>query len=63
MIKTDASGHYTFPGLANGNYTVTPSNPPLLFLTFVPASRSVQLSGVAVSGQNFAGHNQLPLHP
>lgn len=38
----DASGNYSFPGLANGSYTVTASGTSL---TFSPASTPVTLSG------------------
>jgi hypothetical protein len=48
--STDASGNYSFSGLANGAYTVTPS---LSHYVFTPASRSVTVSGANVTGQNF----------
>jgi len=48
---TNASGVYTL-NLANGSYTLTPS---LSGYTFSPTSRSVTVSGAAVSGQNFTG--------
>ncbi len=47
---TEASGHYVFAGLADGNYSVTPS---LTGFTFDPASRAVSMSGADVSGQDF----------
>jgi len=47
---TDASGSYSFSGLANGNYTVTPSQ---LYYTFTPASTAVAVSGANISGTNF----------
>jgi len=47
---TDVSGHYSFSGLANGSYTLTPS---LTGFTFNPADRSVTLSGADVVGQDF----------
>jgi hypothetical protein len=40
---TDSSGIYSFTGLSNGSYTVTPS---LSEYTFTPANRSVTISGV-----------------
>jgi uncharacterized surface anchored protein len=49
---TNASGNYTFAGLANGSYTVTPS---LAGYTFNPVSRNVAVSGANVTGQNFTG--------
>lgn len=48
---TDASGAYSVVGLANGTYTVTPSNSGY---TFSPASASVALNGANVTGVNFA---------
>jgi hypothetical protein len=48
---TDTSGNYTFAGLVNGSYTVTPSKTGY---TFTPASKSVTISSANVTGQNFA---------
>lgn len=47
---TNASGNYTFPGLVNGNYTVTPS---LFGYTFSPTSAGANVSGANISGTNF----------
>jgi hypothetical protein len=48
---TDAGGRYSFSGLANGTYVVTPSKDGF---TFAPANRSVTVSGADVGGQDFA---------
>ncbi len=47
---TNASGEYTFVGLAKGNYTVTPSRTGY---TFNPAVQSVQVTANDVSQVNF----------
>ena len=47
---TDSSGNYTFSGLANGTYTVTPSNSGD---TFTPANQSVAINGANQTGVNF----------
>jgi hypothetical protein len=47
---TDAGGNYSFTGLANGNYAVTPG---LTGFTFSPASRALTINGGDVAGQNF----------
>ncbi|HPR63624.1 MAG TPA: pre-peptidase C-terminal domain-containing protein [Thermoanaerobaculia bacterium] len=47
---TDTSGNYSFSGLSNGSYTVTPSRSGY---TFSPTSRSVTISGANQTGQNF----------
>jgi cytochrome c peroxidase len=47
---TNALGNYIFTGLADGSYTVTPSQPGF---TFTPPSRAVTISGASVVGQNF----------
>ncbi|MGA9751599.1 MAG: carboxypeptidase regulatory-like domain-containing protein, partial [Acidobacteriota bacterium] len=47
---TDTSGNYTFSGLANGSYTVTPSKSGY---TFSPASIAVTISGANQTGKNF----------
>lgn len=47
---TGSSGSYSFTGLANGSYSVTPS---LSGYAFTPASAAVALSGANASGQNF----------
>ncbi|MDO8445551.1 MAG: carboxypeptidase-like regulatory domain-containing protein [Deltaproteobacteria bacterium] len=49
---TDSSGNYTFSGLADGSYTVTPS---MTDYTFDPSSTAVTVSGANVTGQNFVG--------
>ena len=46
----DASGNYTFNGLSNGSYTITPSK---LGYTFTPASQPATVSGANVTGVNF----------
>lgn len=48
---TDGSGNYSFSGLMNGNYTVTPS---LSGYTFTPTSRAVAVNVANESGINFA---------
>lgn len=47
---TDASGAYTFTGLANGTYSVTPSSTGA---TFAPANTSVTINGANQTGVNF----------
>ena len=49
--STNASGNYSFTGLAAGNYTVTPS---LSGYTFSPTSSAVTINGANVTGQNFS---------
>jgi predicted phage tail protein len=46
----DTSGNYSFTGLANGSYSVTPS---MTGYTFTPASRSVTVDGADVTAINF----------
>jgi hypothetical protein len=48
---TDASGNYSFSGLQNGSYTVTPTKAGF---TFSPANVAVTVSGANVAGINFA---------
>ncbi|MFV2081561.1 MAG: hypothetical protein ACC669_06820, partial [bacterium] len=48
---TDASGNYSFAGLLNGNYTVTPS---VSGQTLSPVSLSPTISGAASTGNDFA---------
>lgn len=47
---TDASGNYSFPGLPNGTYTVTPNKSGL---TLTPASLSETVNGASKGGVNF----------
>src|ERR1700738_4724170 len=46
----NSSGNYTFSGLANGTYAVTPSRTGY---TFSPVAQSVTLNGANVTGLNF----------
>lgn len=48
---TDANGIYTFTGLANGSYTVTPSK---LGYVFSPVSTAVNVNSANVTGKNTA---------
>jgi M6 family metalloprotease-like protein len=47
---TDYSGNYSFTGLTDGTYSVTPSKSGY---TFTPTSKSVTISGANKTGQNF----------
>jgi len=47
---TDASGHYSFSGLANGSYTITPSKTGY---TFNPTTISVTVNNADMTGQSF----------
>jgi hypothetical protein len=47
---TDGSGSYSFSGLANGAYTITPLE---LGYTFDPVNRAVNVGGANVTGMNF----------
>ena len=49
-VTADGSGNYSFPNLANGNYTVTPSKAGF---TIAPPNAAVTVSGANVSGINF----------
>lgn len=49
---TFGSGAYSFSGLGNGSYTITPSKTGY---TFTPANLAVTISGSNVTGQDFAG--------
>ena len=49
-VTTDSSGNYSFSGLANGTYTVTPSKSGY---TFSPANYSVTISSANATGKNF----------
>jgi streptogramin lyase len=49
---TDTSGNYSFAGLANATYTVTPS---LTGNTFSPTSITVTVNNGDITGQNFTG--------
>lgn len=50
---TDASGNYSFTGLSNGTYIVTPS---MTGYTFNPINLAITISGANSSSVNFAGN-------
>ncbi len=54
-VNADTSGNYSFGGLANGSYTVTPSKAGF---TFSPVSQPANVSAANVSGINFTGTAQ-----
>jgi hypothetical protein len=47
---TDSAGNYTFSGLKNGSYTVTPSQPGS---SFTPSSAPVSVNGASMASVNF----------
>jgi Domain of unknown function (DUF1929)/Bacterial Ig domain/Carboxypeptidase regulatory-like domain/Kelch motif len=49
-LTADSSGNYSFAGLANGAYTVTPSKPGY---SFTPASQTVTVNGSNATAVNF----------
>lgn len=51
----DGSGNYSFTGLTNGTYVVTPSHSGY---TFNPSSLTVAISGANATGVNFAVSQQ-----
>ena len=51
----NSSGVFTFTGVANGTYAVTPSNAGF---TFAPGSANTSVNGANVTGVNFAGTAQ-----
>ncbi|MDI6742560.1 MAG: carboxypeptidase regulatory-like domain-containing protein [Smithella sp.] len=53
--KTDKDGKYSFTGLANGNYRVTPKFESYFF---TPASVNITINGANVADVNFYGENQ-----
>jgi hypothetical protein len=50
VVITDNNGNYSLLGLADGEYTVTPSKPGF---KFEPAFRKVTVNGASVAGQDF----------
>ena len=50
VATTDVSGNYSFAGLADGNYTVTPGKTGY---AFTPLSLAVTVSGNNITAQNF----------
>ena len=50
ITTTDATGHYSFAGLVDGTYTVTPAFSRFFF---EPTSRSITVRGAGVAGQDF----------
>ena len=51
----DASGSYTFTGVSNGAYTVTPAKSSF---SFTPSSQAINVNGANVSGINFTAAAQ-----
>lgn len=49
-VTADATGNFSFTGLANGSYTVTPAKTGY---SFSPASQAVAVNGANVSGISF----------
>lgn len=48
----NSSGAYSFPGLSNGTYSITPSKSGF---SFAPDSKSATVNGANVTGVNFTG--------
>jgi hypothetical protein len=57
---TDGTGQYTFSGLANGSYVVTPSQSGS---AFTPSKVSVTVNGKAIKGVNFTATPARPPVP
>jgi hypothetical protein len=54
-ITANSSGVFTFSGLANGNYSITPSHTGY---TFTPTSQNTTINAADVSGVNFTATPQ-----
>ena len=57
MTPANSSGNYSFTGLSNGSYTVTPN---LTGATFTPTSQTVTINGADVGNINFLAEAQAP---
>ena len=58
VTAADSSGNYTFNGLANGAYTVTPSKSGF---TLSPTSQAATISGASPTAVNFTATAQPPI--
>ena len=56
VTATDANGNYTFTGLANGSYMVTPSKASYAFL---PATQPVTINSANLTGIDFAAQSTM----
>ena len=56
-VTADGSGNFSFPGLADGAYTITPTQPAY---AFSPGVQPVTVSGADVSGVNFGTVQNCP---
>jgi len=59
LTTTDASGNYSFSGLPNGSYVVTPTQSGY---SFTPGSTSVSINGASKSGVNFTATAAMVTH-
>jgi hypothetical protein len=57
---TDSNGDYSFTGLSNGSYTITPS---LTGYLFTPSNLSATVSNANVTGKNFTATLNSITHP
>lgn len=57
VTTADSSGNYTFSGLANGSYTITPSQSGYVFTV---SNQTVTLAGANVTGVNFTTVQNCP---
>jgi plastocyanin len=57
-VITDANGDYTFTGLDNGSYTITPSRTGFIFS---PTSSPQTVSGAYITAVNFTGTRVQPV--
>ena len=58
-VQTDTAGAFTIPGLASGEYTVTPVKTNY---KFTPSSTAVTVSGANVTGTDFVATSGTPLY-
>jgi glucuronoarabinoxylan endo-1,4-beta-xylanase len=58
-VNAGSSGNYTFTGLGNGSYTVTPSKGGY---AFSPPSQAVTMNGANLTGINFTGSTFLTIN-
>jgi len=50
---TNASGNYTFTGLVNGTYTISPTGALVELFTFTPPSAQRTINNASVNGVDF----------